>query len=145
MNAACHEDEDRDDLMEGLLAPRKGWPRYPMPSTAAKGKEASSRGSEAAAAAGKAQKGDPEAQGLFVSAFALALAAELGFAAVLQPSQGVPRSASNGSCTAACNCCSPLYASARSSCWSPHILAPLLCCILVHGAVSPCTASIVDL
>ncbi len=92
MNAACQEDEDRDDLLEGLLAPRKGWPRYMMPSTTVKGKEASNRGPEAAAAAGKAQKVDPEAQGLFVSAFALALGADFGFAPVLRPSQGVPRS-----------------------------------------------------
>ena len=92
MNAACQEEADRDDLVEGLLAPRKGWPRYMMPSTAVKGKETSEGGPEAAAAAGKPQKGDPDAQGPFVPAFALALGAELGFAPVLQPSQGLPRS-----------------------------------------------------
>lgn len=92
MNAACQEEADRDDLIEGLLAPRKGWPRYMMPSVAVKGKEASGRTPEAAAAAGKAQMGDPDAQGHFMPAFALALGAELGFAPLLQPSQGLPRS-----------------------------------------------------
>ena len=91
MNAACQEEADRDDLIEGLLAPRKGWPRYTMPSAAVKGSAAPSGGPEAAAAAGKAQKGDLDAQGHFVPAFALALGAELGFSPVLQPSQGTPR------------------------------------------------------
>ena len=39
----------------------------------------------------EADRDDPDAQGHFVPAFALALGADLGFAPVLQPSQGTPR------------------------------------------------------
>ena len=87
MNGVCLEVEDRDGLIDRLLAPRKGWPQYVMPSPA-KGTDAASKES---ASASSSQKGTQEAYGQFVAAFALGLGSELGFTAVLQPSRGISR------------------------------------------------------
>ena len=87
MNGVCLEEEDRDGLIDSLLAPRKGWPRYMMP-TLAKSSDAASKES---ASADSNQKGAHETYGDFVAAFALALGSELGFTAVLQPTRGLLR------------------------------------------------------
>ena len=97
LNGVCQDEADSDALMDTLLAPRKGWPRYMMPSMAVKGKEASGAGPEALSSSGippeGCHEGDPEAQGQFVPAFALALGEELGFGTVLHPSHGKSRCA----------------------------------------------------
>lgn len=88
MNGVCLEEEDRDGLIDSLLAPRKGWPRYMMP-TLANSSDAASK--ESASADRQYQKGTHETYGHFVAAFALALGSELGFTAVLQPTRGLLR------------------------------------------------------
>ena len=103
MDGACQVDADRNALLERLLAPSKGcWPHYTMPSGAVEGMDAPNSEPEAAFVTGKAQGLDPDVQGHFLSAFALALGAELGFTPVLQPSQGNPRCARFGLNMRAC-------------------------------------------
>jgi hypothetical protein len=87
MNGVCLEVEDRDGLIDRLLAPRKGWPQYVMPSPA----KVTDAASKETASVSSSQKGTQEAYGQFVAAFALGLGSELGFTAVLQPSRGISR------------------------------------------------------
>lgn len=98
LNGVCEDEADSAVLMDAFLAPRKGWPQYMMPSMPVEGKEASGAELEASSSSSGvppkgSHEGDPEAQGQFVPAFALALGEELGFGTVLQPSHGESRCA----------------------------------------------------
>ena len=98
MNAVCLEESDQDGLIDSLLAPCKGWPRYMMPtidkiseaSSSLLDKAAPSAGSKAGTSGHDGQQG--EEQPAFRPDFALALGGNFGFELLVQPARGIPRS-----------------------------------------------------
>ena len=97
MNAVCMEDYDQDGLVDSLMAPCKGWPRYMMPSVARSNNASSNRLRKAVPALDSrtGNSGHDRQQGEdhqeFKTAFALALGASVGFGLLLQPARGLPR------------------------------------------------------